>query len=129
MLRLDILGILISVFLLGPRNWRWTLAAAGIAKLTTILMLMVWRVELTAYTMGGLFTQVDTAGRFTSIIIALSGPFACYAVARLAVVQPMGSSGWLKQLLPWSELEHPMAATFAKFGLLAGVFSLVKVFN
>ncbi|HBS92686.1 MAG TPA: hypothetical protein DEA85_01600, partial [Firmicutes bacterium] len=82
-LRLDILGILLSLFFLGPRNWRWSLAAAGVALAATLLFLVVWRADLTAYTMGGLFTQVELGGsRFSALLAGLPGPFACYAVAK-----------------------------------------------
>lgn len=127
MLRLDFLGLLISLFLLGPKHWRWSLAAAGVALTATVLTLIVWRADLTAYTMGGIFTQVDLAGgRWPGLILGLAGPFACYTVARFAAKRPMGQTGWLRQILPWSELENPMAGTFAKFAVLAGVFSILK---
>jgi|SRR5690554_3329357 len=127
MLRLDILGILISLFLLGPRNWRWSLAAAAVTMVATCAALLVWRVELVAYTMGGIFTQVDlTGGRLGALLLGYSGPFACYAVARLSCHRPMGEIGWLRQLLPWSKLENPMAGTFAKFALLTAIFITIQ---
>ena len=130
MLRLDILGILVTLFLLGPRNWRWSLGAVAVAKLTTVLMMVVWQVDLTVYTMGGLFTQMELAGgRLTTLILGLVGPFACYAVARMTVRYPMGEAGWLRQSLPWSTLEHPMAATFAKYAMLSAAFSIFRALN
>lgn len=85
---------------------------------------------MTAYTMGGLFAQVDLdGGRLTRLIIGSTGPFACYAVARLCSRRPMGEHGWLKQILPWSELENPMAGTFAKYALLAAIFNILKIFS
>ena len=130
MLKLDLAGVLFSLFVLGPRQWRWTLAAVAVAKLATLLTLIVWRVELTAYTMGGLFTQVElNGGPLSALLIGLAGPFACYAVAKLKARRPMGERGWFKQLLPWSELENPMAGTFAKYALLAALFSVFKAFS
>jgi len=130
LLKLDFLGILFSLFLLGPRHWRWSLAAVAVAITATVLILIIWRVELTAYTMGGLFTQVElTGGRLSTLLLGLSGPFACYTVARFMDRRPMGESGWLKQILPWSELENPIAGTFAKYALLTAIFSVIKAFS
>ena len=130
MLRLDFLGILVSVFLLGPKNWRWSLWAAAVAKITTVLILVLWRVDLAAYTMGGLFTEVDmVGGRLPTFVLGLMGPFVCYGVARMTVRHPMGKAGWLKQILPWSELDHPMAATFAKYAMLAAIFNIITAFS
>ncbi len=130
MLRLDILGILLSLFFLGPRNWRWSLAAAGVALAATLLFLVVWRADLTAYTMGGLFTQVELGGsRFSALLAGLPGPFACYAVAKFMAGRPMGQAGWLRQILPWNELENPAAGTFAKYALLSAVFCLIKTLS
>jgi len=99
------------------------------ALLSTLLVLIVWRVDLAAYTMGGLFTQVDAqGGRLTRLAVGLTGPFVCYAAARLKARRPMGDRGWLKQMLPWSELEHPMAGTFAKYAFLAAVFNILRTF-
>lgn len=128
MLRLDFLGVLLSLFLLGPRQWRWSLLAAGVALVSTVLTIIVLRVDLAAYTMGGVFTQVDLGGsRRVTLLIGLAGPFTCYAVARLMKRRPMGEGGWLKQILPWSVLENPVEGTFAKYALLTAVFSLIKV--
>ena len=127
MLRLDILGILLSLFFLGPRNWRWSLAAAGVALVATFLTLLVWPADLTAYTMGGLFTQVELGGGpIGSLLAGLAGPFACFAAAKFIVRKPMGKAGWLRQILPWSELENPAAGTFAKYALFSAMFCLVK---
>jgi hypothetical protein len=41
----------------------------------------------------------------------------------------MGEAGWWNQILPWSELENPMAGTFAKYALLAALFALFKAFS
>lgn len=129
MVRLDIAGVVFTLFLLGPRNWRWSLAAIGVGKLATLLILVLWRVPLAAYTMGGMFTQVDLEGGgvFSTLVITLTGPFCCYTVARLATSSPLGDEGWWNQLLPWSELSHPMAATFAKYALLSGLFGVGKL--
>ncbi|GEM_PF-1274834 len=130
LLRLDIFGLLLSLFLLGPRQWRWSLAAAGVALAATILTFLVLRVEVTAYTMGGVFTQVELGGgRLGNLALGLAGPFACYAVARLKAGRPMGEAGWLRQLLPWSRLENPLAGTFAKYALLAAVFNIIQAFK
>ncbi|MGI6364732.1 MAG: hypothetical protein ACOX2G_03150 [Bacillota bacterium] len=128
MLRLDFLGILLSLFLLGPRQWRWSLAAAGVSLLATLLTIIVLRVDLAVYTMGGVFTQVDLGnGRLVTLLIGLAGPFACYSIARLKKRRPMGEKGWLRQILPWSPLENPMEGTFAKYALLTAVFSIIKI--
>lgn len=130
MLRLDVIGILLSLFFLGPKNWRWSLAAAGVAWASTLLLLLVWKTDLVAYTMGGLFTHIELAeGSLVTLLAALAGPFVCYAVARLTVRRPMGEAGWWNQILPWSELENPMAGTFAKYALLAALFALFKSFS
>lgn len=130
MLRLDILGLLLSLFFLGPRYWRWSLAAAGVALAATLLALVVWKADLVAYTMGGLFTQVELGGsRFYALLAGLPGPFACYAAAKLMAGRPMGQAGWLRQILPWSELENPAAGTFAKYALLSALFALIKSFS
>jgi len=130
MLQLDLLGILLSLFLLGPRHWRWSLAAVGAALTATVLTIILLRVDLTAYTMGGLFTQVELeGGRLATLLVGMAGPFACYSVAKLITLRPMGEAGWLKQILPWSNLEKPMAGTFAKYALLSAIFSLIKAFR
>lgn len=129
MLRLDILGLMLSVFILGPKYWRWSLAAAGVGLTATLLTLVVWRVNLTAYTMGGVFTQVELeGGRLGALLVGSAGSFASYAVARFICSKPMGESGWIKQILPWSELENPVAGTFAKYALLTAVFNIIKTF-
>lgn len=123
MVQLDILGVLLTVFCLGPKNWRWGLIATGISLAATLLTLIVLKAGLVAYTMGGLFTQVELADSpFWALLFALSGPFACYATAKIMVWRPMGQSGWLKQLLPWSELENVGAGTLAKYALFTAVF-------
>ncbi len=128
MLRLDFFGLLLTLFFLGPKHWRWGLAAAGVALVTTVLFLVVWKADLVAYTMGGLFTQVELASRsLGTLLAALVGPFAVYAVAKIMAWRPMGQVGWLRQILPWSELENPAAGTFAKYALLSALFALVKV--
>lgn len=128
MLNLDFLGILLSIFLLGPRQWRWSLAAVGVSLLATVLTIIVLRVDLAAYTMGGIFTQVELGkGRLVTLLLSQAGPFACYSVARLKTRRPMGEKGWLRQLLPWSVLENPMEGAFAKYALLTAVFSAIKV--
>lgn len=128
MLRIDFLGILVSLFLLGPRQWRWSLAAAGVSLLATVLTIIVLRVELAAYTMGGIFTQVDLdKGPLVTLLLSQVGPFVCYSVARLKKRCPMGEQGWLRQILPWSTLENPMEGAFAKYALLTAVFSAIKV--
>lgn len=130
MLRLDVIAILLSLFFLGPKNWRWSLAAAGVAWVSTLLLLLVWKAELVAYTMGGLFTHVELeAASLGTLLAALAGPFVCYAVARLTARKPMGEAGWWKQILPWSEMENPMAGTFAKYALLAALFALFKALS
>lgn len=127
-MRIDFLGILLSVFLLGPRQWRWSLAAAGVSLLATVLTIVVLRIDLAAYTMGGVFTQVDLgSGSLSTLLLGQAGPFACYSVARLKKRHPMGEKGWLKQILPWSALENPLEGTFAKYALLTAVFSVLKV--
>ena len=73
MLRLDILGLLLSLFFLGPRHWRWSLAAAGVAFASTVILLLVWQAELVAYTNGGLFSQMELAeGKISSLLAATS---------------------------------------------------------
>lgn len=130
MLRLDILGILLTLFFLGPKHWRWSLAAAGVAFTATVFLLVVWQAELVAYTNGGLFSQMELAeGKFSSLLAALPGSFSCYTVAKLIAWRPMGQAGWLKQLLPWSPLENPAAGTFAKYALLSALFSLFKALS
>mgnify|MGYP000867214662 CR=1 FL=1 len=109
MLRLDFFGLLLTLFFLGPKHWRWGLAAAGGALVTTVLFLVVWKADLVA------------------LLAALVGPFAVYAVAKIMAWRPMGQVGWLRQILPWSELENPAAGTFAKYALLSALFALVKV--
>ena len=61
LLRLDIFGLLLSLFLLGPRQWRWSLAAAGVALAATILTFLVLRGGSDLYH-GGVFTQVELGG-------------------------------------------------------------------
>lgn len=130
MLRLDILGLLLTLFFLGPKHWRWSLAAAGVALVATLLFLIVWQTDLIAYTMGGLFSQLELNNNsFTGLLAGLVGPFACYAVAKFIAWRPMGKTGWLKQLLPWSELENPRAGTFAKYAILSVLFALVKLLS
>lgn len=129
MVRLDIVGILFSLFLLGPRNWRWSLAAMAVGKLATLITLVLWRLPLAAFTMGGLFTQIELEANFISaLVVTGAGPFFCYTVARLAASRPLGDREWWKQLLPWSELAHPMAATFVKYAMLSGLFGVYKLF-
>lgn len=130
MLRLDVFGILLTLFFLGPRHWRWSLAAAGVAWVSTLLFLLVWKADLVAYTMGGLFTQVELkGGSLGTLLASLPGSFVCYAAARLKTQRPMGDAGWLKQILPWSEIENPMAGTFAKYALLSALFALLKTLS
>lgn len=127
MVQLDILGIFLTLFILGPKYWRWSLGAVGISMVATLLLLIIFRADLIVYTMGGLFTQVELRDSpFWALLLGLAGPFASYTVAKIIAWRPMGETGWSKQLLPWSELENIGAGTLAKYALLAAVFSAIK---
>lgn len=127
MVRLDILGILLTLFLMGPKYWRWSLGAVGISMAATLLLLIILKSDLIAYTMGGLFTQVELKDSpLWALLFGFFGPLASYTVAKFIAWRPMGEAGWSKQLLPWSELENTGAGTLAKYALLAALFSAIK---
>lgn len=129
MIRLDLLGILLTLFLLGPRYWRHSLVAVGLGALATLVVLLFWQVPLAAFTIGGIFSQVEPhRAWFRGLVAALAGPFVCYSVARMRSRDPLATSygGW-DWLMPWNEPREPLAAALAKYGVLAAIYVLYKL--
>ncbi|MTI94838.1 MAG: hypothetical protein FH749_05030 [Firmicutes bacterium] len=129
MVRLDVLGILLTVFLLGPANWRWSLLAMAIAKGATLLLLVFGQAPVIAYTMGGMFNQLELDGQLVkAILLIFAGPVACYSFVRFQTSRPFGDKNLFAQLLPWSELENPLRVTVVKYALFSALFNIVSYF-
>ncbi len=77
MLRLDILGILITLFLIDVFNWKKVLISFFSVIFITLVVLLALDISYTSIFIGGVFTQIKIGGGalkitgFLHVIIAL----------------------------------------------------------
>lgn len=128
MLTIDILGLSISVFLVGIRYPHYVMSAALVHDAGMILMTLFFNGQLETVVTAGAFSSV-AAGSLDGIrtaVIAFSGPLVNYALSAL-----IGGSEFEKTaslLNSFAKLRHPAATINLRLAIVSFIVTLWHLF-
>lgn len=124
MLALDIIGLVITILLVGPRYAHYVLIAAGIGELGRIMALLYVNARLDAVVAGGIFSGIDMQGvnaKLPILFVYFSGPLVNYFVG-------MAFGGLEKEKFvslynPFAVVRQPFAITNIRLAILSAVYN------
>jgi len=123
MLEIDLVGLLVSVCLLGVRYPHYVLLATVINQVVQIIAVIFLHGTVSSVMAAGAFSAVTAKNLTPSFGVVIGGAFANYMISAL-----VGGTEYEKTsalLSPFTRLKYPWAVInlrFAAVSLLAGLF-------
>lgn len=124
MLALDIIGLMITILLIGIRYTPYVLAAVVIGETGGILASLYLNAQLDTVVAGGIFSRIAFQGvnaRLPVFFIYFGGPLINYFVG-------MACGGLEKEKLaglinPFASLKHPFAVMNIRLAILSAAYN------
>lgn len=124
MLTLDVIGLIISVFLIGLRYAHYACIALVIGELGSIMMSLFVNVQVNTVVAAGIFSRMNVQGVNAGLplfAIYFGGPLVNYFVG-MAFSGP--EKGHLARILnPFAKVRHPFAVTNIRLAALSILYS------
>lgn len=128
MLSIDVLGLIITGLLLGPRYVHCVLAASALAEAGRVVMTLFLQARVTGLLWGGLFGGVqvqDIHGAWPAALILFSGPLVNYIAS--SCYGGIGSDGWKRVINPLRPLTAPFAVINFRLAMVMALGGIVHL--
>lgn len=124
MLSVDLIGLMFTIGLVGPRYPLHVLAAAAIHDLGRILVILFFHGRIEAIVAAGAFGTAVTSGLkgYPAIVAAFGGPLVSYLVSTGA-----GGVAWEKTanlVSPAAQVRYPFAVVNFRLAVLSTIASI-----
>lgn len=135
MLQLDLIGLVLTIFVLGPQNILYTVLAILVHELGKIIALTFLTPQVETVVTGGILntTIFKTAEPvLVSLVVTLAGPFFCLFMGLmfLGVNFKSFSPKQLGKLFnPFIRLERPWAAINLRLAFLSALISIIGLLD
>lgn len=128
MLSIDIVGLVISVCLVGIRYPHYALAAAVINAMGQIVMVIFLAGNVEKIVTAGAFSSaaVTNLGGLKTMLFAISGPLANFISSKFAGGIEFVSTNHIVN--PTVMLKHPLAVINLRFAVISLVLSIFQLF-
>ncbi|QDR80771.1 hypothetical protein [Sporomusa termitida] len=129
MLAIDMIGLVISIIIVGVRYPHYALAAAVINTTGQILMAVLLAANIEKIVTAGAFSSASMTNlsELQSLLFACSGPLANFLVSKAAGgIQFVSNAQLIK---PTAVLKQPLAVTNLRFAVISLVLSLISLFK
>lgn len=133
MLQIDIIGLIITIFFLGPQNILYIVLAIIVHELGRILSLLLLMPQLELMVTGGVLNimifKVPEPFIF-SLLTILAGPFFCFLMGLICKGMNFRNFGFrqLNNLLnPFIKLKKPWAIINLRLALFSAIISLARL--
>lgn len=122
MLSIDVLGLVITSLLLGPRYTHYVLLASALAEAGRIGMTLFLQARVTGLVWAGLFGGLhvqDVSGASQAALILFSGPLVNYIAS--SCYGGIGRDGWSRVINPFVTLAAPFAVINFRLAVVAAL--------
>ena len=128
MLSIDIVGLVISVCLVGIRYPHYAFAAAVINAIGQIIMVIFLTGNVEKIVTAGAFSSaaVTNLGGLKTMLFTISGPLANFIISKFAGGIEFVSTNHIVN--PTAMLKHPLAVINLRFAVISLVLSLFQLF-
>lgn len=128
MLTIDIIGLSLSIFLIGLRYPHYVIAAALFHDIGMILMVLFFNGQVETVVTAGAFSSIAVTklDAIRSVVIAFSGPLVNYTFSAL-----IGGTEFEKTaniFNPFARLRHPFAIINLRLAFLSFVVTLWQLY-
>lgn len=129
MLAIDMVGLVISIIIVGIRYPHYALAAALINTTGQIVMAVLLAANIEKIVTAGAFSSaaVTNLSGLPSLLFAVSGPLANFLVSKAAGGIEFVSNAQLVN--PSAVLKQPLAVTNLRFAVISLVLSIISLFK
>lgn len=129
MLNIDLLGLLFTVLLIGPRYGHYVILASALAEAGRVGMTLFLHAHVIGLDWAGLFGGLrvhDVRSSSQTALILFSGPLVNYIIS--ACNGGISRDGLRQVLNPFAPLTLPFAVINFRLAVIAGLCGLFQIF-
>ena len=129
MMAVDMVGLIISIIMVGIRYPHYALAAAAINTCGQILMAILLAANIEKIVTAGAFSSASITNlmELQRLLFVFSGPVANFLVSKAAGGIQFVSNAQL--INPSAVLKQPLAVTNLRFAVISLVLSIISLFK
>ena len=121
MLRLDILSILITLFLVDIYSWKKVLLASLCINFITLVFLMFLKIEFSFFYMAGVFTYVEATSRLQWLV-----NFVPFFISMILAKSLHRETIAMSLLIPW-EYDDKWYSVFYKLAYYGLLYQIIRI--
>ncbi|MDF2572197.1 MAG: hypothetical protein K0R55_3801 [Sporomusa sp.] len=128
MVAVDVVGLIISIVLVGIRYPHYALVAALANAVGQVLMVVFLLGNIEKIVTAGAFSSADITNlsQFKALLFAASGPFTNFIISKIAGGIEFVSTAHLVN--PAAMLKYPLAVINLRFAVISSLLSICQFF-